>query len=524
VAAHLDGPLRVAIAGRVKAGKSTLLNALVGTRIAATDAGECTRVVTWYQHAAAASATAFGRVGPPAGLRLEHSERGWTLDLGGRAPEEVDRVEVGLPSPPLLTMTLIDTPGLGSLTESAGRRTEEFLDESGQVDAVLYLLRHLHASDVDFLDAFDDTAPGRSGPVHAVGVLSRADELGGGAPDALDHAARAAAGYRSDPRLRTLVYTVLPVAGLLAEAAAALTAADLADLLALADAGPAATAALVLSATRFALPYNAVPVPPAARRRLLGMLGLFGVRLCLALIRDGVRTPEALRAALHDRSGLTELRTLLLSQFAERRDVLKADGALRAVENVARLDPIPGAHRLLQEVERIRGGAHELAELRLLGELRLGAVPARPGQVADMERLLGGQGTAPATRLGLGPGSSPEAALTLLTGLHRDWTRVAQDRLTEPGLARAARVLQRTCEGLVAQVRGGAELVVSGSPVQGGAGLVASGAPVQGGAGLVASGSPVQGGADLAASGSPTGRETDRSPGESGPGYMGGPA
>ena len=48
---RLGAPLRLAIAGRVKAGKSTLLNALIGEELAATDAGECTRVVTWYRYA-----------------------------------------------------------------------------------------------------------------------------------------------------------------------------------------------------------------------------------------------------------------------------------------------------------------------------------------------------------------------------------------------------------------------------------------------------------------------------------------
>ena len=46
---RLDEPLRVAIAGKVKAGKSTLLNALVGEELAPTGAGECTRIVTWYR-------------------------------------------------------------------------------------------------------------------------------------------------------------------------------------------------------------------------------------------------------------------------------------------------------------------------------------------------------------------------------------------------------------------------------------------------------------------------------------------
>src|SRR5690242_12571936 len=50
VRAALSEPLCVAVAGRVSAGKSTLVNALLGRRIAATGAGETTRVTATYRH------------------------------------------------------------------------------------------------------------------------------------------------------------------------------------------------------------------------------------------------------------------------------------------------------------------------------------------------------------------------------------------------------------------------------------------------------------------------------------------
>src|SRR5437763_13338912 len=47
---RLGEPLRIAIAGRLKAGKSTLVNALIGRRVAPTAVGECTRVVTRFRY------------------------------------------------------------------------------------------------------------------------------------------------------------------------------------------------------------------------------------------------------------------------------------------------------------------------------------------------------------------------------------------------------------------------------------------------------------------------------------------
>ena len=51
---RLGTPLRVALVGRVNAGKSTLVNALVGQRVAPTNETECTQVVTWYRFGAPA--------------------------------------------------------------------------------------------------------------------------------------------------------------------------------------------------------------------------------------------------------------------------------------------------------------------------------------------------------------------------------------------------------------------------------------------------------------------------------------
>src|ERR1700749_1149960 len=65
---RIDAPLQVAIAGKVKAGKSTLLNAMVGEMVAATDAAECTKLVTWYQYASAPRLTLYPRQGAPRAL------------------------------------------------------------------------------------------------------------------------------------------------------------------------------------------------------------------------------------------------------------------------------------------------------------------------------------------------------------------------------------------------------------------------------------------------------------------------
>jgi hypothetical protein len=315
-------------------------------------------------------------------------------------------------------------------------------------DAVLYLMRHLHASDVQFLEAFHDHQFLGVTPVNAIGVLSRADEVGGGRTDAIDIASRVAATYRRDPRVRGLVQTVLPVAGLLAEAAVGLRERDYESLRGLAGADES----LLLSADRFAADDALAPVDAAVRRELLRAMGLTGVRLSVALIRTGLADDSgALARELRRRSGLDEVRQALLTQFTERSDLLKAQAALLTVERLLDTSPVPEIDALRAQVESILAGAHELVELRLLNDLRTGVVELPdPSLVDEAEVLLGLSGTAPRTRLGLPPDAPDEAVRPALLAALRHWQHLGDSPVAGAAVRRVAAVVRRTCEGLLA--------------------------------------------------------------------------
>ncbi|QJY45956.1 dynamin family protein [Pseudonocardia broussonetiae] len=453
--ARFEEPLRVAIAGKVKAGKSTLLNALVGEEIAPTDAGECTRVVTWYQDGPSPKVIMIPREGRPRPLTVARRDGALTIDLGGTPAERVDRLVVDWPSQSLRATSLIDTPGIASMSADTSARAGAFLvpeDAPAPADAVLYLMRHLHVSDVRFLESFHDQGVAKAAPVNTVAILSRADEIGVGRLDAMASARQIAGRYRRDDKLRSLCQTVVAVAGLLAQSGRTMRQAEFTALSALAKAEASDTEPLLLSADRFVRASETAPLDPETRAALLDRFGLFGVRLGITLIRRGTDDPGALSAELVKRSGLDELRTVLTTQFTERRDLLKSRSALLALELVLAREPIPASVPLAREVERITAGAHEFTELRLLTALRTRVVTLPKDVRAEAERLLGGDGGTPAARLGLDPSADPaqlrEAALAALGG----WQRRAESPLSDRSQVGTARTLVRTCEGLLASL------------------------------------------------------------------------
>ena len=252
---HLDDPLRVAIAGKVKAGKSTLLNALVGEELAPTDAGECTKIVSWYRDGVTYQVMLEPKSGAPRQVPFTRDAGAIEVDLGSTTADEIERLLVDWPSSTLKQMTLIDTPGIGSLSTAVSARTTTFLapddDRATAADAVLYLMKHLHTTDMDFLAAFHDEEVSQATPVNAIAVLSRADEVGAGRPDSMESATKIATRYRGDAKVRRLVQTVVPVAGLLAVTGETLREAEYAALVQLAGATEPPVEKLLISADRF---------------------------------------------------------------------------------------------------------------------------------------------------------------------------------------------------------------------------------------------------------------------------------
>ncbi|MFE7796809.1 dynamin family protein [Nocardia sp. NPDC057440] len=470
-ARRLDQPLRVALAGSLKAGKSTLLNSLVGQDIAPTDATECTRVVTWYRYGSTPSVTAHAPDGARANVvvRRGSGAHGLTFELDrltwdAPAPREVDHLEVEWPSAALAHTTIIDTPGTSSLSREVSQRTARLLTpgEAGVdipeniaipgADAVVYLLRRLDAADIRFLEQIGAGAAGDSGvsgPLGVVGVVSRADEIGAGRIDALHSARDVAVRFAGELERTGLCQAVIPVAGLLAFAAATLRQQEFAAFEALAGVPVDELSAALLSADRFARADIALPVSPELRAQLAERFGMFGIRMAVTLIRLGVRDSATLAAELTSRSGVDELRSVLDVQFGQRADQLKAHSALTVLARVLSAYPGAAAEQLLPRVRTLLADVHGFAELRLLGRLRTDELTLPADDLAELHRLIGGSGVAPHLRLGLPIDTSPEQQHAHAVAAVRKWRARAKHPLADQLTITACLTVARSAEGIL---------------------------------------------------------------------------
>jgi replication fork clamp-binding protein CrfC len=166
IAGRLNQPIRIALAGTLKAGKSTLVNALVGEAIAPTDATEATRIVTWFRHGPTPKVTANHVGGRRSNVPIARGLNNWaglTFDFGSLDADDVVDLDVEWPAAELINATIIDTPGTSSLSRDVSERTLRLLvpeDGVPRVDAVVFLLRTLNAADIALLKQIGELVGG----------------------------------------------------------------------------------------------------------------------------------------------------------------------------------------------------------------------------------------------------------------------------------------------------------------------------------------------------------------------------
>lgn len=469
---QLDRPLQLAVAGAVSAGKSTLINAMLRRSVAPADAGECTRLVTWYEY------------GERDGVVLVECVDGSVHRLAlvdGRLPDpgvdpgRVLRLRVQLADPALRTVTIIDTPGVNTVSaenEDATRRLL-FGDAAAEhAQALLYVLRYVQRFDADTLEEFRElSASCGMTAVNTAAVLTQIDRRGDDDdpwPTARRLVASAAQG------LGGRVLDVAPVIGLLAETArsGALGPAEVDALRELAALPPDELDDLLLDLDEFTgLDGGEAfgPVDPPTRAVLVARLHRYGIREAVARLRH---RPSIGAAELHrwlaGRSGYgadvaptsgtvvwevgddgPELpRTLadVLDRFARHAGRLKAFAAVGRIRALTRGAVHPADAALVAElraaVDENRPATAGLRGLRILGACAAvgrGQLRLDEAMTAELMRLA--RYDDPAPGLGLPLTCSAADVVAAAGEASRRWRRVVALAGSSVGGQRARDVL-----------------------------------------------------------------------------------
>ena len=345
LAGQVHEPCVVAVVGRVKAGTSTFINALLGARedLATVGTTETTATINTFRYGQPADperpVRCYWRGGGyedvPASFL--HQLQGTDLETLRRA-EGIAHLEYRLPLDALRRVTLVDTPGTGAVVDEHQGRTAEYMRLSGQLrarhdretqqigetsDAIIYLIGAVaRSTDRDFLEEFAQATQGASRALNAIGVMAKIDLAPAVMTRCADLSAKVAA------QLKDSLNTVLPVSAGLQRALVPLMDGDGAGLRGLMDAlrrVPPARLVKLLDNDAFYRDYEFADCPLGLdeRRALLGGLDWTVFTTIARLAADPALGLPEVAARLSQIAGFGPLNALLERHFLKRSEFLR---------------------------------------------------------------------------------------------------------------------------------------------------------------------------------------------------------
>jgi hypothetical protein len=476
--ARWNSRMRVALAGRVSAGKSTLVNALLGEERAATGGQEVTKVVTWLRYAPEPALTVYykdaGRqplpVIPPTLAALRE------LSTHGSEPEpeflhDADFVVYDHPNDRLKAFDLIDTPGWDDARGIDMANTKRHLgprEDTADALIAVITIRGISTEDTDLLRHFQRIAQAghaEVGPLTTMGVLTKAELLwepgqpllADGQLAVLKHAQEEARKHMSGTEVRRLLYQLHPVATKIAAAAGSSLEADFPDLTELARIEPASLRDRLSKPRRWVTgDIPGVPVSAERRGALFERFTACGIALACQLIRDGASSPVAARERLIELSGLASFRRTLAEHFGERGDLIRAARLIERTSSLEAEERIALAARPRDALYRASGKVSALAHTPAFAEREVlrahygGRLRLDEAETKEMLRVFGESpgGRLPEELAGTAPGQL--AAYAAQRSTH--WRRQADLGDYHGETRNACHAISRTYDHLSAQL------------------------------------------------------------------------
>lgn len=506
---RLSQPLRVAVVGIMKAGKSTFLNALTGTNILYTGTEETTYTVCWFRYGDRPRLTVHFRqegeeelVNEFEGETLEAQLDGlssalrfWSIRESREENERLDDVSyliIDYPSEVLKTMEFIDTPGLNSVYGTDAKNTLQFLSiheedgtyatvrEAGEADAIIYAFsRAPSETDKDVLDIFHAGKGEGASPINSIGILTKVDATGiwkvGAEETPVEVASKNTDSlFRRNKVLSDVLYNVLPVCALPCEGSVQLQEEDWKALEQCAGLEDKLLGSLLKSAVQFQSGVDAERFRERyeilegigsneQRGHILALLGQYGILEAARQLKTGggqatEEQRERIIQILQEKCGLDAVRTLIMRHFGERTFIIKTQYIFNHIRSITEhLIKSSGNNEVSGICSQINGSIEKLmAEKQVMQELRaLRIYYANPVSLFDSQeekeeflRIMGESGRAVETRLGAEKGVTVAELAALAHEKANQWNARSNDFFKDSDYKEAAAVATRSYEEL----------------------------------------------------------------------------
>lgn len=443
---RLSTPLRVAVVGIMKAGKSTFMNALMGADLISTGSLETTYTVCWFRYGKVPSLTVCFRDGSQMETAFGDLEK-WSVRQCAAVNPRINDVKyliIYYPAEILKTLEFIDTPGLNSIYGIDEKNTLDFLAvkgsedtlyEAGMADAIIYAFSHtVRGFDQEILKAFHGKGAAQVSPINSVGILTKVDVTGiwdiWGENSPVETAGSVADTLMSNSGMKQLFFTILPVCAKVCEGYSQLSEDDWRDLRKIALDGISCGMEmdsgieyeklqdLLFDAGEFTSSTDEMYQQLGdikSRKHLMELLGQYGILEIVRQLQQG-KTPEEIGTILHEVCGIKAVEELLFSHFSSRTFLIKTqyifNYLLSRIHHMKQeRDTSERLHRICNQVEdgidSLLSSVQPLKELRALQSYYNGQLQFQDKEEQeDFLRVTGEYGRFVEVRLGTLKGKS----------------------------------------------------------------------------------------------------------------------